>query len=144
MLVRDVLRQKGRRVIQIPPDASVRDALALFVEHNIGSLPVVDDDGRLLGIFSERDVLFGLHDDCERFHSRRIDEVMTPDPVVCAPEEPVHEVMGKLTVHRVGQLPVMSGDQLVGVVSVGDLVKAMFERVESENRHLLSYLYGSS
>jgi CBS domain-containing protein len=144
MLVRDVLRQKGRRVIQIPPEASVQEALTLFVEHNIGSLPVVDPEGRLLGIFSERDVLFGLHDDCERFHRRRIEEVMTPDPIVCAPEDPVHEVMGKLTVHRVGQLPVMSGDKLVGVVSVGDLVKAMYDRVESENRHLLSYLYGAT
>jgi CBS domain-containing protein len=142
MLVRDVLRQKGRRVIMIPPGASVRDALALFVEHNIGSLPVVDEAGRLVGIFSERDVLFGLNDDCEQFHRRRIEEVMTPDPVVCAPEEPVHEVMGKLTAHRVGQLPVMEGGALIGVVSVGDLVKAMYERAESDNRHLLSYLYG--
>lgn len=144
MLVRDVLRQKGRRVIHIPPTATVREALALFVEHNIGSLPVVGDDGRLIGIFSERDVLFGLHDDCERFPSRRIEEVMTPDPVVCAPQEPVHEVMGKLTVHRVGQLPVVEEDKLIGVVSVGDLVKSMHEQVESENRHLLSYLYGST
>ena len=59
MLVRDVLKAKGRRVISIGPEATVKEALALFVEHNIGSLPVVEASGQLIGIFSERDVLTG-------------------------------------------------------------------------------------
>jgi CBS domain-containing protein len=142
MLVRDVLKTKGRRVIHILPDAPVHEALGLFVEHNIGSLPVVDETGRLVGIFSERDVLFGVHEDCEAFHRRQIRDVMTPDPITCAPEEVVHEVMGKITQFRVGQLPVVQDDRLIGVVSVGDLIKSMYERVEAENQHLLSYLYG--
>lgn len=142
MLVRDVLKTKGRRVIHIHPEATVRDALALFVEHNIGSLPVVNAEGELIGIFSERDVLFGVHEDCESFHRRVIKDVMTADPITCTPEEVVHEVMGKITQFRVGQLPVVQEGRLIGVVSVGDLIKSMHERVEAENRHLLSYLYG--
>ena len=67
MLVRDVLKAKGRRVISIGPEATVKAALALFVEHNIGSLPVVKASGQLIGIFSERDVLYGDHHDSERF-----------------------------------------------------------------------------
>ena len=70
MLIRDVLNEKGRRVISIGPEASVKQALALFVEHNIGSLPVVEASGQVIGIFSERDVLFGDHHDFERFHHR--------------------------------------------------------------------------
>lgn len=142
MLVRDVLKSKGRRVIHVGPTASVQEALGLFVEHNIGSLPVVDEDGQLIGIFSERDVIFGVHDDCEAFHRKRIADVMTPDPVTCCPEDIVHDVMGKITQYRVGQLPVVADGRLVGVVSVGDLIKSMHERVEAENQHLLAYLYG--
>ncbi len=142
MFVRDVLKAKGRRVIWIGPEATVKEALALFVEHNIGSLPVVAADGILVGIFSERDVLYGLHDDCEGFHKRHLQDVMTPNPITCAPSDGVHEVMGKVTQHRIGQLPVVDQGQLVGVVSVGDLIKAMYERVEAENKHLFAYLYG--
>jgi CBS domain-containing protein len=142
MIVRDVLKSKGRRVIHISPTASVQEALGLLVEHNIGSLPVLDEAGRLVGIFTERDVLFGVHDDCESFHRKRIADVMTPDPVTCSPDDIVHDVMGKMSQYRVGQLPVMSEGRLVGVVSVGDLIKSMYERVEAENQHLLAYLYG--
>ena len=143
MLVKDVLKAKGRRVIWVRPEATVKEALAQFVEHNIGSLPVVDASGQLVGIFSERDVLYGLHGDCERFHQRQIHEVMTPNPITCCPTDGVHDVMGKISQHRVGQLPVVDGGQLVGVVSVGDLIKSMYERVEAENQHLFAYLYGS-
>jgi len=68
MFVHDVLKAKGRRVISIGPEASVKQALARFVEHNIGSLPVVEASGQVVGIFSERDVVFGDHRDFERFH----------------------------------------------------------------------------
>jgi CBS domain-containing protein len=142
MLVRDVLKSKGRRVIHVRPAASVQEALGLFVEHNIGSLPVVDDSGQLLGIFTERDVLFGVHGDCESFHRKRVGDVMTRDPITCGPDDIVHDVMGKMSQYRVGQLPVMAEGRLVGVVSVGDLVKSMYERIEAENQHLLAYLYG--
>jgi len=144
MTVRDVLKAKGRAVIQIPPEATVREALALFVEHNIGSLPVVDASGQLVGIFSERDVLFGLHENCESFHKQTMAEVMTSPVLTCESDDAVHEVMGTMSRHRVGQLPVVSGGSLVGVVSVGDLIKAMHEKVESENRHLMNYVYGQT
>ncbi len=142
MLVRDVLKAKGRGVIQIGPKANVTEALALLVPHNIGSLPVVDDEGNLVGIFTERDVLRGAHENCESFLRMRIEDVMTRDPIICEPDEIVHEVMGKMSHHQVGQLPVVENGELVGVVSVGDLNKTMYERVEAENQHLLTYLYG--
>ena len=144
MLVRDVLKAKGRRVISVSPEATVQEALGLFVEHNIGSLPVVDSTGRLIGIFSERDVLYVVHDDCSQVSTRQIRDVMTPNPITCGLSDNVHEVMGRISQHRVGQLPVVEAGELMGVVSVGDLIKAMYERVESENKHLLTYLYGSA
>jgi CBS-domain-containing membrane protein len=102
MLIRDVLNEKGRRVISIGPEASVKQALALFVEHNIGSLPVVEASGQVIGIFSERDVLFGDHHDFERFHHRRIEEVMTSNPITCDPKDTLAEAMGKFATARTG------------------------------------------
>ncbi len=112
-------------MISIGPEASVKESLALFVEHNIGSLPVIESSGQLIGIFTERDVLFGNHHDLEQFRHRRIKEVMTPNPITCSPKDTLAEAMGKMAQHRVGQLPVVEGSELVGLVSIGDLVKSL-------------------
>jgi|SRR5579864_6129609 len=144
MFIRDILGAKGRPVISIGPEQSVKGALALFVEHNIGSLPVVDASGQLIGIFSERDVLFGIHHDFERFHHRYIKEVMTSNPITCGPNNTLAEATGKMARHRVGQLPVVDGSELVGLVSIGDLVKSLYEQVDAENRLLMDYLHGRS
>jgi CBS domain-containing protein len=144
MLIRDVLQEKGRRVISIGPEASVKESLALFVEHNIGSLPVIEPSGQLIGIFTERDVLFGNHHEFERFHHRLIKEVMTPNPITCSPKDTLAAAMGKMARHHVGQLPVVDGGELVGLVSIGDLVKSLYEQVEAENRLLMDYLHGRS
>ena len=142
MRVGDVLSTKDQRLISITPEASVREALALFVEHNIGSLPVVDASGKLVGIFTERDVLYGDHRGPEEFHRQIVKEVMTPDPLTCSSNEAVHEVMGKMSRNRVGQLPVVDEGKLVGVVSVGDLIKALYSHAEAANQQLTAFLYG--
>ena len=142
MRVRDVLRSKNRGVYHIESEASVGEAIARLVEHNIGSLPVVDA-GRIVGIFTERDVLRGVHNCGEGFCRARIADVMTKDPVLCDSDDSVHDAMGRMSEHQIGQLPVTEGDELVGVVSVGDLVRVLHEHAEAENRHLLSYLYGA-
>jgi CBS domain-containing protein len=144
MLVGDVLKAKGRRVISIGPEATVKEALALFVEHNIGSLPVAEVTGQLIGIFTERDVILGDHYDFERFHQKLIKEVKTPNPVTCCPKATLAEAMSKMAKQRVGQLPVVEGSELVGLISVGDLIEALYEQVEAENQHLMNYLHGRS
>jgi len=142
MRVGNVLGAKERRLISIAPEASVKKALALFVEHNIGSLPVVDASGKLVGIFTERDVLFGDHRDSEQFHRQLIEEVMTPDPFTCSSNDAVHEVMGKMSRSHVGQLPVVDDGKLVGMVSVGDLIKSLYNQIDAANQQLTAFLYG--
>jgi CBS domain-containing protein len=142
MLIHQVLKEKVRRLITIGPEATVKEALAVFVEHNIGSLPVVSVSGKLIGIFTERDVLYGDHRDPAHFHRQLIKEVMTPNPVTCSPDDAVHAVMGKMSQHRVGQLPVVDSGMVVGLVSVGDLIRSLYEQAEASNRHLTAFLYG--
>jgi len=143
MRVRDVLQEKNRRPVVIEPDATVRDAVQRLNMYNIGSLPVVDAAGRPVGIFTERDVLHGVAADCACYVNARVGDVMTPDPACCGLDDEIHEVMGLLSERRIGQLPVLdSTGSVVGVVSVGDLVRVLYERAEAENRQLLAYIYG--
>jgi CBS domain-containing protein len=143
MLVRDVLNAKGNRVISIDGEATVHEAIARLVQNNIGSLPVVDHEGRLVGIFAERDVLRVIHNRGEGFARLRISELMTPDPVTCNVLDDVNEVMGQMSDRRIAKVPVVQDGKLVGIVSVGDVIKVMYEKVATENLHLLSYIHGA-
>jgi len=143
MLVRDVLESKGRRIVTIDCEATVTEAVAKLVQNNIGSLPVVDDAGRMIGIFSERDVLRLIHNRGEGFGRLRVCDVMTRDPVTCNLDDDVEEVIGKMSDRRIAKVPVTTGQELVGIVSVGDVIKALHEKVHTENQHLMSYIHGS-
>jgi CBS domain-containing protein len=143
MQVRDVLKAKGGTVYSIDAESTVADAVARMVQHNIGSLPIVDDDRHVIGIFTERDVLRGTHRDCHAFPTTRMRDVMTLNPVSCNLDDDLHHVMGKMSEYRVGQLPVLLNEQLVGLISIGDVVKNLYEKVEAENQHLLAYIHGA-
>jgi CBS domain-containing protein len=143
MQVREVLRSKGGGVISIGPDATIGDAIARMVQNNIGSLPVIDGDGALVGIFSERDVLREVHKRGEGFGRVKVAEVMTRGPVTCDLDEDIECVLRKMSERRIAKVPVCHGGTLVGIISVGDMVKVMYERVRSENDHLMSYIHGS-
>ena len=124
--VAHILDQKGREVWTVPPDHTVFDALQLLAEKDVGAL-VVADGSRVLGIFSERDyarrvILMG-----RRSHESRVEEVMTPDPIAISPESTVRDCMTLMTINRVRHLPVVAGDALVGMVTIGDVVKAVIE-----------------
>ena len=142
MRVREILQAKGGNVISIGQDEAVSQAITLMVQNNIGSLPVMGDDGRLVGIFSERDALRQIHNLGDASRSLKVREVMTANPVTCDIDDEVDCVMGQLSDRRIAKVPVLSGSQLVGIISVGDMIKLMYERVRSENHHLMSYIHG--
>jgi len=144
MQVRDVLKTKGGRVITIDPQATLPEAIALLVQHNIGSLPVVNADGQIVGVVSERDVMRHLHNCGEAFSRERIGDIMSLNPATCTPDDDVEDVMGQMSGRRIAKVPVLENGHLVGIVSVGDVIKVMYERLHAENTHLMSYLYGQS
>jgi len=143
MHVRDVLMAKGNRVICIEADATVSEAIARLVQNNIGSLPVVDGQGKLLGMLSERDVLRGLHNHGEGFGRTKVVDAMTRHPESCKLEADVNDVMGQMSQRRIAKVPVLDGSNVIGIVSVGDVIKVMYEKVKSENDHLMTYIHGT-
>lgn len=141
MRIADVLRGKGTDVATIGPSAPVVELLAQLTAYNVGALPVVDD-GRLVGIVSERDVVRRLHADGPGLLDARVAEIMTPDVTSCAPEDKVADLARIMTAGRFRHLPVVVNGSLAGIVSIGDLVKARIDLLESERAQLQSYIAG--
>jgi CBS domain-containing protein len=141
MKISDVVSGKARpEVITIAPDAGVRDLLALLAEHNIGAV-VVSGDGRSVdGIVSERDVVRRLHHN-EGVLDTTVASVMTTSVLSVSPEDTLDATRRLMTDRRFRHVPVVDGDVLVGIVSIGDVVKAHIDQVEFEKEQLESYVH---
>jgi len=142
MLVQNVIESKGRQVIVLDDQATVSEAVAKLVQNNIGSLPIVDQQGRLIGILSERDIMRLIHNRGETFGRIPVVDVMTANPITCSPRDDVDDVMGKMSERHIAKIPVVEDGEIVGIISVGDVVKVMYDKVHTENQHLLSYIHG--
>ena len=136
-------RRKTAASSQLALEATVADAISRLVENNIGSLPVIDGDGGLVGILSERDVLRGIHERGPAFNQSRVADVMTRDPESCNLDHDVEEVMGKMSEYRIAKVPVLCDSKLCGIVSVGDVIRVLYDKVCSENHHLMTYIHGN-
>lgn len=141
MKVRDVLLAKGEQVYSISPYQTMQDVVRVLMAHRIGALLVVDE-GRMVGIITERDVLRECLDGADRLASILVRDAMTRDLVVGAPGDDVDEVMARMTEHRVRHLPVIDDGQVAGLISLGDAVKASLDETAYENGFLREYIHG--
>jgi len=135
-----VLAAKGRDVATVPATASLADAAGVLAERRIGALVLLGDGGGVDGILSERDLVRGLAAHGTALLEQPIASLMTQDVVTVAPELPVFSALGLMTKRRIRHLPVVSGDSLVGIVSIGDLVKHRMERIEAEASAMRDYI----
>ena len=140
MQISQVLRHKGPVVATIDGGASVRTALGLLAEHGIGALVVSPDGRTIAGILSERDVARGLHERGAALLAEPVSSVMTADVRTCGPTASVHELAQTMTDHRVRHVPVVQNGVLVGIVSIGDVVKARLDELEEERQKLVDYI----
>ena len=141
MKINDVLRGKaGQGVVTIVPDATVRDLLALLAEHNIGAVIVSNDGDALDGIVSERDVVRKLNGHDEVLDGA-VREIMTAVVHTCEPGDDVDGLMAQMTELRIRHVPVMDDGELIGVVSIGDVVKSRITQLEFERDQLDSYVH---
>lgn len=141
MKARDILREKGHAVVTTTPDRTVLEAMQILVEHDIGSV-VVMEGGELRGILTERDVLRLGAQDPRRLQETRVAEAMTRDLVLGVPDDDIEALMNTMTENRVRHLPVLENGELLGLVSIGDVVKTSRDRMREENQHLRNYIRG--
>jgi CBS domain-containing protein len=141
MRIRDVLAAKADpTVLTVAPDLSVRDLLGRLAEHNVGALVVSSDGAAVDGIVSERDVVRNLHSDPDVL-SAPVGSIMTTEVHSCAPDADLDELMSAMTERRIRHVPVLDGGRMVGIVSIGDVVKHKISALQFERDQLDSYVH---
>ena len=139
--VADILNTKGTTIFSIRSDDSVYEAVRSMVGHNVGSLLVVDGDD-VKGIVTERDYLREIVLKGRTSKTTQVHEIMTTEVVAVDPTRPIEECMAVMTDRRIRHLPVVNDGALVGVISIGDLVKQIASDREVEIRYLTDYITG--
>jgi CBS domain-containing protein len=143
MRIRDVLGAKSRQdVVTIQPEAGVRDLIAQLAEHNVGALIVSSDGTAVEGIVSERDVVRHLHHDGTVINNT-VGAIMTTEVETCEPDVLLDDLMKVMTERRIRHVPVVESGNLVGIVSIGDIVKHRIDQLQFERDQLDSYVHRS-
>jgi len=141
MNIASLLASKGSKVITIQPQQTVRQAVGLLAEHNIGALVVVDQSSSPVGIVSERDIVRSAARN-ERVFSEPVASLMTKDVIIGLPHDDLASVGHTMTERHIRHLPVMEAGKLVGIVSIGDVVKAQRDQYQGEVETLQTQILG--
>lgn len=141
-IVRDILNRKGRQVWSISPHATVFDALQLMAEKDVGALLVVEN-GQIAGIFSERDYARKVILQGKSSRSIPVSEIMSTRVLFVQPDQSIEDCMALMTTKRVRHLPVIAQNRLEGVISIGDVVKAIIDDQEFTIEQLERYITGA-
>ena len=139
MTIAAIMQVHGTDIFTASPSDSVHDVAAKLAEKRIGALPVVED-GRIVGIFSERDVIYGLAAHGPAMMDKKVGDVMTSPAITVTADTPIMSALSLMSRRRIRHLPVADGDRLVGFVSIGDLVKHRIERIEAEASAMRDYI----
>ncbi len=139
---RDILQIKGRDVWSISPDSLIFDALRLMAEKNVGAL-VVMDKHKVVGIFSERDYARKVFLQGKSSKETQVQEAMTENVLFVRPDQTIEDCMALMSAKHVRHLPVMENDKLIGVISIGDVVKALIAQKEFIIEQLTNYITGN-
>lgn len=140
MRISDVLRSKGSAVATVRPEATVRELLAGLAEQNIGAMVVVGSAGVIAGIVSERDVVRRMYEHGPEVLEVPVAQIMTAVVASCGMDSSVDELSELMTNNRVRHIPVLVDGRLAGIVSIGDVVKARLEELQSAQEHLHAYI----
>ncbi len=142
MRIAEILRRKGSDVATVTPETTVRSLLGTLAEHNIGAVVVSPDGMRIAGIVSERDVVRRLHELGADLLDTHVADIMTVEVRTCVPDDHVDSLRRIMTDHRIRHLPVVRDGKLIGIVSIGDVVKSAISELATERQHLVDYLQG--
>ena len=140
MKVEQILSAKGADVFAVSPDHQISQAVDVLNDKNIGAVMVKDGDNHVVGILSERDIVRRLGKHGPDALNMRVSDCMTPNPVTAGTETTVDELMAKMTERRIRHMPIVVDGQLVGMISIGDVVKRKIDEAEQEAQALKEYI----
>jgi CBS domain-containing protein len=139
MTIAAILQSKGAEVLTVACDTKVRDAVALLADRKIGAVPVVRA-GSVAGIMSERDIIYRLRSDGAEILDWTVEQIMTAPAITVDPSTGIMSALALMTRRRIRHLPVVEGEALIGLVSIGDLVKHRMDKIEAEAAAMLTYI----
>ncbi|MGB2594276.1 MAG: CBS domain-containing protein [Pseudolabrys sp.] len=140
MIVKNILAGKGGNVITINPATDVIAAVKLMAERGIGAVVVLGADHRIVGILSERDIVQALAEHGLAVLSEPVSQVMTSEVKTCSEDDNIGDLMARMTTGRFRHLPVVRQGRLIGIVSIGDVVKSRVEEIDQETKTLREYI----
>ncbi len=140
MKVKDILGVKGNHVITVPDDTSALESMSIFSSNRVGSLLVVDKNEKILGIIAARDILMTVVNDLDNISNLQVSQIMTKNLIVATEDDTVDYIQAIMTENRIRHIPIMDGTQLKGIVSIGDVVKALLKEKDVENKYLKDYI----
>jgi CBS domain-containing protein len=143
MLVSTLLESKSKEVITAKSTTTIDEAMELLIKHKISCLPILEDDGKLIGIISDKDIFKKVHETKGNYHSLKVRDVMSTDLIVGLPTDNLEYIAGIMDKNWIRHIPIVEGDNMVGLVSEGDIIKTMTQNQEIENRYLKMYLEGT-
>jgi len=138
--VSSVLKHKGHDVVTVAPQQTVAWVVKVLAQNRIGAVPVISEEGQLIGIISERDIIRGLSEHADAVLTLAAEQLMTREVKTCSSEDQLVDLMEVMTLQRIRHLPVIQNGALHGIVSIGDVVKQRLEEVQSEAEELRRYI----
>ena len=144
MLIRQILAGTGSDVVTTRPDATIAEVARLLKDKRIGAVVVTDADEELCGIISERDLACGLADHGADLLGMRVGDVMTREISTCSPDDGIDRLMRQMTEGRFRHLPVVQDGKMIGIISIGDVVKHRLQELENEAHMLQDYISGGA
>ncbi len=143
MFVTQMFRQKkAHRIVAISPETVVAEAAKILKEEHIGALMVVGDDGALAGIISERDIVRAIPEYGGELFDLAVGRLMTHPVVTCSPRGRLHQIMKTMTANHFRHMPVLEDGKLIGMISIGDVVKTRLDELETEGAHMRNFIAG--
>jgi CBS domain-containing protein len=137
-----IIKKKDTGSVTITPEITVMEANRIRAENKIGCLMVLDNNKKIVGVLSERDIVNAIYKHGYEILEKSVSEIMTHKVITCSPEDDLKSIMTKMTDRRIRHLPVVDGDTLVGIISIGDVVKARMEELEVESAAMHDYIRG--
>lgn len=143
MIVRNILQYKGSKVVSTHPEASIAEAAKMLFSNRIGAALVIDGGNTIVGIFSERDIVRGMAVHGDQVEKMKVADLMSRNVLTCSPNDRLEKLMATMTTNRVRHLPVVEDGALIGIVTIGDVVKNRLEEATMEVSSLRDYVAGS-
>ena len=140
MIVKNILAAKQGDVVTIEPTANLAAAVKLLIERHIGAVVILDADHHVIGILSERDIVRALAEHGPTVLSEPVSQVMSRDVQTCSEDDTIGDLMGRMTIGRFRHLPVVRQGTLIGIVSIGDVVKSRVEEIDQEAKTLREFI----